>query len=59
MKKYCKDCDVLLELVLPGDDVWDTEHLICPKCDGTYNIEEKLYRIEKILEEDKKDKRTS
>ena len=39
MKKYCKTCDVPLDFVLAiPNDVYSTEHLICPICYGTYNI---------------------
>ena len=42
MKKYCKDCNVPLELVIAGYDIYSTDHLICPICNGTYNVEEQI-----------------
>lgn len=38
--KICPKCKVLLDWVLADPKGWHDEHLICPKCDGTYNIEE-------------------
>jgi hypothetical protein len=38
MKKYCLDCNVELELCIAGDDVWTTDHMACPICNGTYEI---------------------
>jgi hypothetical protein len=49
MKKYCPTCLIPLELVLPGDDVWETEHLACSKCDGTHNLDEPTWLVDKFL----------
>jgi hypothetical protein len=37
MTKYCKTCDVELELC-NGYDPYSTDHYACPICNGTYNI---------------------
>lgn len=39
MKRYCKTCDVPLELVKSYEPWWE-EFYQCPICNGTYNIEE-------------------
>jgi Zn-finger nucleic acid-binding protein len=39
MKKLCPKCLVELDLVI-CDDVFNDEYLICPKCYGTFNIED-------------------
>jgi len=39
MTKYCKICDRQLELC-QGVEPWNTDHMICPICNGTYNIDE-------------------
>ena len=37
MTKYCKTCDVELEFC-KGVEPWNTDHMICPVCNGTYEI---------------------
>ncbi len=39
-KKLCPKCKIELDWVLAGKTVWETEYLICPKCNGTFNIED-------------------
>ena len=39
MKKYCETCDVELELC-QGYEPYSADHLMCPICNGTYNIDE-------------------
>jgi len=36
-KKKCERCGARLEVV-EADEPWHDEHLMCPKCDSTYNI---------------------
>jgi hypothetical protein len=37
MKKYCKYCDIELELCKAYEPYWE-DHMICPICHGTYDI---------------------
>ncbi len=37
MDKYCLTCKKKLELCR-GVEPWSTDHMICPVCNGTYNI---------------------
>jgi hypothetical protein len=37
MDKYCLTCNKKLELC-KGVEPWNTDHMICPICNGTYNI---------------------
>ena len=49
--KLCPKCKVQLHWALANPkDPWDDERYICPKCDGTYNIEDtNSYLIVDIL----------
>ena len=37
MDKYCLTCNKKLELC-KGVEPWNTDHMICPVCNGTYEI---------------------
>lgn len=37
MEKYCLTCKKKLELC-KGEEPWNTNHMICTICNGTYNI---------------------
>jgi len=39
MNKFCKTCDVELELC-KGYEPYSIDHMDCPICNGTYNIDE-------------------
>lgn len=47
----CDKCDVSLERI-PENFPWNLEHWICPACDSTYNLEEKM---DKDLQEEAED----
>lgn len=36
--KRCETCNVRLEFCKAGSDVWSTDHLACPVCNGTYPL---------------------
>lgn len=43
--KLCPKCNIPLDFVFAGADVWTDDHLMCMECHGTYNLWDNSLRI--------------